>query len=204
MLPFQFDFVMDDILAGVLEECGEFGVALVLDARSADLGYVDGILLVNPSAEHMQSILNRQMVEEEYEESLTDFADLILEGLRANTKPLLDPGVESSACEPLPLFSTCQSAANASKLLTGLTPFSSDTNHRIDVNKAFRVVYRVTNAQPKTVHQRILVTAESIAVRLRNLNLCSQKKFVQSLQPPWPQINHIHLTTQTFDLHSET
>ncbi|KAF8563370.1 hypothetical protein P879_08342 [Paragonimus westermani] len=65
-----------------------------------------------------------QLVEEEYEESLTDFADLILEGLRTNTKPLLDPGVESSLCEPLPLFSTCQSAANASKLLTGLSPFS--------------------------------------------------------------------------------
>ncbi|KAF6778639.1 hypothetical protein AHF37_01862 [Paragonimus kellicotti] len=67
---------------------------------------------------------NQELVEEEYEESLTDFADLILEGLRTNTKPSLDPGVESSLCEPLPLFSTCQSTANTSRLLTGLSPFS--------------------------------------------------------------------------------
>ncbi|KAF5401499.1 hypothetical protein PHET_04286 [Paragonimus heterotremus] len=67
---------------------------------------------------------NQELVEEEYEESLTDFADLILEGLRTNTKRSLDPGVENSLCEPLPLFSTCQSTTNASRLFTGLSPFS--------------------------------------------------------------------------------
>ncbi|KAF7233519.1 hypothetical protein EG68_09333 [Paragonimus skrjabini miyazakii] len=67
---------------------------------------------------------NQELVEEEYEESLTDFADLILEGLRTSTKPSLDLGVENSLCEPRPLFSTCQPTANASRLFTGLSPFS--------------------------------------------------------------------------------
>ncbi|KAF8563369.1 hypothetical protein P879_08341, partial [Paragonimus westermani] len=86
---------------------------------------VDSIAAAISNFHHnIRRMVQTQLVEEEYEESLTDFADLILEGLRTNTKPLLDPGVESSLCEPLPLFSTCQSAANASKLLTGLSPFS--------------------------------------------------------------------------------
>ncbi|KAA3680157.1 uncharacterized protein DEA37_0007717 [Paragonimus westermani] len=38
----------------------------------------------------------------------------------------------------------------------------TDTNHRIDFNGAFRVIYSVGSAQLKTVRQRILATAEEI------------------------------------------
>ena len=46
--------------------------------------------------------------------------------------------------------------------------------------------YRYTNRSKLTVRQRILATAEAIAIKLFKPTLCSQKKFVKALKLPWP------------------
>ena len=63
-----------------------------------------------------------------------------------------------------------------------------DTNHEIDLKTAFRIVYKVPGNQPKSVRQRILATAELIAIRLRSPALCHQKRFVLSTCLPWPKV----------------
>ncbi|KAA3676640.1 uncharacterized protein DEA37_0002919 [Paragonimus westermani] len=57
--PFLFNFVMDDILEGALRESSGLGVELLPGARLTDLEYADDIVLLSPSAEDMQTMLNK-------------------------------------------------------------------------------------------------------------------------------------------------
>ena len=61
-----------------------------------------------------------------------------------------------------------------------------DTNHQIDVKAAFKVYYHLPSKYSKGVRKRLLSTAEAIAIRIINPDLCKQKKFIQTLLLPWP------------------
>ena len=61
-----------------------------------------------------------------------------------------------------------------------------DTNHQIDVKGAFKVYYHLPSKYSKGVRKRLLSTAEAIAIRIINPDLCKQKKFIQTLLLPWP------------------
>ncbi|KAF8564717.1 hypothetical protein P879_06762 [Paragonimus westermani] len=67
-----------------------------------------------------------------------------------------------------------------------------DTNHTVNLASSFRLIYRVKGIHSKAVRCRILATAEAIGIRLNNPPLCAQKRFVQALKLPWP---NIHTTT---------
>ena len=77
-----------------------------------------------------------------------------------------------------------------------------NTNHQINPDTAFRIVYTVPSYHTNGVRQQILATAESIAIRLRNPNLCSQKQFIRSLSLPWPKFTP-QMSTHTH-AHSDT
>nr|VZI17964.1 unnamed protein product [Spirometra erinaceieuropaei] len=61
-----------------------------------------------------------------------------------------------------------------------------DTDHRVDAKEAFQVVYRTPTSFSKGLRQRILATAEAVAIRLTNPVLCCQKTLTQALSLPWP------------------
>nr|VZH95510.1 unnamed protein product [Spirometra erinaceieuropaei] len=50
-----------------------------------------------------------------------------------------------------------------------------DTNHRVDAKEAFQIVYRTPAGFSKGLRQRVLATAEAVAIRLANPVLCCQK-----------------------------
>ncbi|CAH8682281.1 unnamed protein product [Schistosoma rodhaini] len=60
------------------------------------------------------------------------------------------------------------------------------TGHIADIEQSFTVIYRVNSSLPNSVRQRILQTAEAIAIRIKKPELCIQKKYVQPLLLPWP------------------
>jgi len=62
-----------------------------------------------------------------------------------------------------------------------------DNDHRVDIEKAFKVVYTISSDYPKGVRTRLLNTAEAVAMRLIKPDLCVHKQFVQSLALPWPE-----------------
>ncbi|KAF5400473.1 3-hydroxyisobutyrate dehydrogenase mitochondrial [Paragonimus heterotremus] len=53
---------MGDILESALEDSSELGVELLLGGRSADMQYVGDVVLLGPSAEDMQTILNKMFL----------------------------------------------------------------------------------------------------------------------------------------------
>nr|CAH8855179.1 unnamed protein product [Trichobilharzia regenti] len=61
-----------------------------------------------------------------------------------------------------------------------------DTEHKIDVNTAFKVIYRIPTYLNFALRVRLLQTAEAIAIHLKKPSLCVQKKIVQPLSLPWP------------------
>nr|VZH93500.1 unnamed protein product [Spirometra erinaceieuropaei] len=61
-----------------------------------------------------------------------------------------------------------------------------DTNHRVDAKEAFQIVYRTPAGFSKGLRQRVLATAEAVAIRLPNPVLCCQKTLTQALCLPWP------------------
>ena len=63
-----------------------------------------------------------------------------------------------------------------------------DTGHRVDPRKAFGILFRIPQNRSKAVRQRMLATAEAISIRRLRPDLCVQKRFVQTLQLPWPPI----------------
>ena len=63
-----------------------------------------------------------------------------------------------------------------------------DTGHQVNPQQAFRVLLRIPPNRSKAVRSRMLATAEAISIRRLTPNLCVQKKFVQTLQLPWPSI----------------
>ena len=64
-----------------------------------------------------------------------------------------------------------------------------DTGHRVDSNQAFTVIYRVSRNLLRSVRQKLLNTAEAVAIHLERPDLCIHKSFVQALHLPWPT-NH--------------
>nr|CAH8870376.1 unnamed protein product [Trichobilharzia regenti] len=64
-----------------------------------------------------------------------------------------------------------------------------DTGHRIDVNTAFRVIYRIPKSLSRTVRLRLLHIAEAVAIRSTKPELCIQKEHVQTLFLPWPTLD---------------
>ncbi|CAH8493014.1 unnamed protein product [Dicrocoelium dendriticum] len=71
----------------------------------------------------------------------------------------------------------------------------ADTNHQVNVREAFRPIYRISGRHTRALRCRLLATAEAIAIRLHNPELCAQKKFVHALQLPWPQASPCYDTT---------
>ncbi|CAH8435813.1 unnamed protein product [Dicrocoelium dendriticum] len=64
-----------------------------------------------------------------------------------------------------------------------------DSDHQIDSRDAFTPIYCVPGRFTRAVRCRLLSTAEAIAIRLHNPDLCAQKKLVHTLALPWPEIN---------------
>ena len=64
-----------------------------------------------------------------------------------------------------------------------------DTGHQVDPHKAFGILLRIPQNRSKAVRLRMLATAEAICIRRLNPDLCVQKRFVQSLQLPWPPVS---------------
>ncbi|VDM05551.1 unnamed protein product [Schistocephalus solidus] len=56
-----------------------------------------------------------------------------------------------------------------------------NTYHRVDPKKAFQVFYQTPTNFSKGLRQRVLATAEVLAIWLTNLALCCQKTLVQAL-----------------------
>ena len=71
-------------------------------------------------------------------------------------------------------------------LSSAIVTHLAETGHTADVQDCFKILYRVPPNRSKTVRQRILATAEAIAIKLFKPTLCSQKKFVKALKLPWP------------------
>ncbi|CAH8868003.1 unnamed protein product [Trichobilharzia szidati] len=60
------------------------------------------------------------------------------------------------------------------------------TEHKIDDNHAFRVIYRIPTNLNFALRVRLLNIAEAVGIHINKPNLCTQKKLVQSLSIPWP------------------
>ena len=67
-----------------------------------------------------------------------------------------------------------------------------DTGHRVDPQNAFKVLFRIPPNRSKAVRLRMLATAEAISIRRLTPDLCVQKRFVQTLQLPWPAVDPTH------------
>ena len=61
-----------------------------------------------------------------------------------------------------------------------------DTEHKIDVNHAFKVIYRIPTNLSFALRVRLLSIAEAVGIHINKPNLCIQKKLVQTLSLPWP------------------
>jgi predicted GIY-YIG superfamily endonuclease len=61
-----------------------------------------------------------------------------------------------------------------------------DLGHSVNVEQAFKVIYRTEHSRSKGLRQRFLNTAEAVAIRLHKPTLCVQKEFTQALLLPWP------------------
>ena len=62
----------------------------------------------------------------------------------------------------------------------------AESNHQVNQREAFKIVQRIRPSQSKFVKLRLLSIAEAICIRLRNPDLCAQKRFVRSITLPWP------------------
>ncbi|CAI2733815.1 unnamed protein product [Schistosoma spindalis] len=61
-----------------------------------------------------------------------------------------------------------------------------DSGHLVDINKSFKVIYRIPTSFLYAVQTRLLHIAEAIRIQANNPSLCVQKKFVTPLSLPWP------------------
>jgi hypothetical protein len=61
-----------------------------------------------------------------------------------------------------------------------------DTNHPVDRDMDFSIIYRAPFSHSRPLRQRSLNIAESVAIRLHNPPLCVQKQLVHTLLLPWP------------------
>ena len=75
-----------------------------------------------------------------------------------------------------------------------------DSNHVIDTNSAFEVVYKIPSRLPHGIRIRLLHIAEAIGIRLMKPELCVQKSFVLSFPSLGPNLSlttHKHKKTPT-------
>ena len=63
-----------------------------------------------------------------------------------------------------------------------------DSNHTVNINDSFSIIYRIPNYRSRMTRFRLLSTAEAVSIRLHNPELCSQKMFVRALHLPWPMV----------------
>ena len=68
-----------------------------------------------------------------------------------------------------------------------------DTGHQVDINKAFKVIYRVAPSASKAVRTRTLEIAEAISIRLKTPILCKQTRLTRALQLNWPSSHEGHV-----------
>jgi hypothetical protein len=61
-----------------------------------------------------------------------------------------------------------------------------DTDHPVNRDMDFSVIYKVPFSHSRCLRQRCLNIAESVAIRLHNPPLCVQKRLVHTLLLPWP------------------
>ena len=61
-----------------------------------------------------------------------------------------------------------------------------ESGHRVTATNAFRPLFKVCGRLPRPVKTRILATAEAIAIKRFNPDLCAQKQHVRALQLAWP------------------
>ena len=66
----------------------------------------------------------------------------------------------------------------------------NESKHKVNQQKAFRIVHRIRASNSKLIKTRLLNIAEAICIRLRNPDLCAQKRFVRSINLPWPVPSH--------------
>ncbi|BHF61333.1 hypothetical protein SprV_0100430700 [Sparganum proliferum] len=64
-----------------------------------------------------------------------------------------------------------------------------DSGHRVDPNEAYRVIYKVPSSYSKLLGQRLLATAEAVAIRLRKPILCAQKNHVRAPRLQWSKVD---------------
>ena len=67
----------------------------------------------------------------------------------------------------------------------------AESNHQVDQQSAFKIVHRIRASQPKLIKARLLSIAEAMCIRLRNPDLCAQKRFVRTITLPWPVPSHL-------------
>ena len=63
-----------------------------------------------------------------------------------------------------------------------------NSDHPIDVERDFTVLHQVPNDGPKGLRQRLLNTAEAVAIRILKPNLCKQQKLDHTLLLSWPDV----------------
>lgn len=80
----------------------------------------------------------------------------------------------------------------------------ADTEHRVDKNQAFKILYKAPVNQPRSIQIRSISIAEAIAIRLRKPILCRQKRLVRALELPWPDLPTRTNTLTTTDTQTTT
>ena len=63
-----------------------------------------------------------------------------------------------------------------------------DSNHNIDIEKAFRILYTTPASEYFTTRTKHLNMAEAILINFYKPELCSQKKLVHNVLLPWPSL----------------
>ena len=61
-----------------------------------------------------------------------------------------------------------------------------DHDHHVNLNQAFIAVHQIPSYLPRDVRLRLLLSAESIPIRIYKPDLCKPKQLSQTLHLPWP------------------
>ncbi|CAI2738781.1 unnamed protein product [Dicrocoelium dendriticum] len=83
---------------------------------------------------------------------------------------------------PAWLATGCRKLTNSS-----IATHLADTDHSPNLAEAFKVIYRPPANRSKCVRMRLLESAESLAIRLYEPELCVQKRFTHTLCLTWPR-----------------
>lgn len=80
------------------------------------------------------------------------------------------------------------------------------TNHYIEVNKSFKVLYQTQRNLSKATRKQILMISEAISIRILKPELCKQRKLIHPLSLPWSQpiVSQPHTDSTSNTLHTHT